>query len=350
MSNVARVATQSVACCLVLWSATSVDGQEASVRPGINTSFVEPNVAEFVERFESEGREVYDQRDAIVAACGIQPGMVVADIGCGTGLFSRLMAPLVGNRGRLVAVDITEEFVNHVVSTSHEQGVKNVTGVVCRVDSVQLPAESIDLAFICDTYHHFEYPYKTMRSIHRALKPNGKLVVVDFHRIEGQSSEWILGHVRAGKDVFLHEIELSGFQVVDEQDFLETSYWVRLEKSARRNVAGHTIDSLQDVRALMANGTAVLIDVREPDEWDAGHLADAQLVPLSKIADDRTTAEALALPNDKIIYCHCRSGGRVLGATKILAEKGYDIRPLADGFQSLVRAGFSRAEEHAGAD
>ena len=66
---------------------------------------------------------------------------------------------------------------------------KNVTGVVATDRSVELPAASIDLAFICDTYHHFEFPLRTMESLHRALRPGGQVVVIDFERIEGQSSD-----------------------------------------------------------------------------------------------------------------------------------------------------------------
>jgi ubiquinone/menaquinone biosynthesis C-methylase UbiE len=96
---------------------------------------------------------------------------------------------------------------------------------------VKLPPNSIDLAFICDTYHHFEFPHKTMRSIHRALKPGGQVVLIDFHRIEGKSSEWTLGHVRAGQDVFTKEIVNAGFRQIEEKtDMLKESYFVRFQK------------------------------------------------------------------------------------------------------------------------
>ena len=78
----------------------------------------------------------------------------------------------------------------------------NVVGVLCGQDSCGLPPDSIDIAYICDTYHHFEFPSKTMRSIHRALKPGGQVVLVDFHVVKGVSSDFVMGHVRAGQDVF----------------------------------------------------------------------------------------------------------------------------------------------------
>ena len=96
--------------------------------------------------------------------------------------------------------------------------------------STELPANSIDLAFICDTYHHFEFPFKTMASIHKALKPGGQVVLIDFHRIKGQSSDWVMGHVRAGQEVFTKEIEDSGFKSVEEKKFMKESYFLRFQK------------------------------------------------------------------------------------------------------------------------
>lgn len=205
--------------------------RELSVRPGINNSFLDPDVENFVERFEREGREVFDNRQKIVAACRIQPGMAVADIGCGTGLFTRLLSAAAGPEGTVFAVDIARNFVQHVESSCREDGLTNVEGVVCVTDDVTLPAESIDVAFICDTYHHFEFPHRTMTSLHRALKPGGRLVLVDFHRIPGTSSEWILGHVRAGKETFVREIEQCGFERLSEADFLAENYLVTFTKS-----------------------------------------------------------------------------------------------------------------------
>ncbi|MCA9124605.1 MAG: methyltransferase domain-containing protein [Planctomycetaceae bacterium] len=323
-------------------------GQDKSVNPDINKSFQQPDVKTFIERFESEGREVYDHREEIIEACQLKPGMAVADIGAGTGLFTRMIAPRVTDRGQVYAVDIAKQFVDHVEKTCKEEGIKNVTGVVCTADSAELPNNSVDLAFICDAYHHFEFPYKTMRSIYRALKPTGQIVLVDFERIEGQSSDWILNHLRAGKSTFVNEIELAGFEVAEERDFLATSYWIRFKKSDRKSDSNHTTDSIDDVKRLLANGTAQIIDVREKNEWDAGHLAAAELVPLSMLrglSSDQLNAKlAEQLPKDKIIYCHCRSGGRVLAATPILQELGYDIRPLSIGYSDLVGQGFKKAD------
>lgn len=216
---------------VVLIVCNAVWGQEQSLRPGINDSFAEPVVGEWVERFEREGREVYDQRDAIIAASGISPGMVVADVGAGTGLFTRLIAATVGPEGLVYAVDISDEFIANIQQRARESGTENIQGVVCSADDVRLAPASVDLVYVCDTYHHFEYPYKTMASIHKALRPHGRLVVVDFERIEGVSTEWVLGHVRAGKRDVRQEIEAAGFRwVADKTDLMKENYLMIFEK------------------------------------------------------------------------------------------------------------------------
>lgn len=212
---------------------TSLPAQDESVNPGINDSFQNPEPKKFVERFEKEGREVYDNRESIVTHLDLEPGMVVADVGAGTGLFTRLIAPKVGPEGKVYAVDIAKPFVDHTVMSCHVRGMKQVEGIVCSQDDAKLPPNSVDVVFLCDTYHHFEYPAKTMKSIHEALKPEGRLYLLDFERIEGKSSDWILGHVRAGKEVFQSEVEAAGFELEEELDLFEENYFLRFKKKVK---------------------------------------------------------------------------------------------------------------------
>jgi rhodanese-related sulfurtransferase len=124
-------------------------------------------------------------------------------------------------------------------------------------------------------------------------------------------------------------------------------YLVKLVAQPAKRIA-HTRDSLDVVKARLAKGTAVLLDVREPFEWNDGHLKAAMLVPLSDLREakgDATAAKKLAgkLSAKKIIYLHCRSGGRVLAAAPILRAMKFDVRPLKAGYSSLVKAGFEKA-------
>ena len=187
---------------------------EKSVKPGINARYLDPNlkVDDWLKRFEVESREVFHNRTAILKACEIQHGMKVADIGAGTGLYTRLFSGSVGENGWVYAVDINARFLEHIQARAGQEKQTNITTVLCPQDSVSLPPESIDLAFICDVYHHFEFPRSTLTSLHRALKPGGRIILLDFIRIEGVSSDWTLGHVRSGEEVFRQEVEDAGFR------------------------------------------------------------------------------------------------------------------------------------------
>jgi predicted methyltransferase len=208
--------------------------QEKSVRPGINKPFENPDLKEFIEKFEGESREIAANSKQIVAACHLKSGMVVADVGAGTGLFTRKFASEVGPKGKVFAVDISPTFLRHIDKICQEKQIKNVQTVLCDQFSTKLPPNSVDMVFICDTYHHFEFPQRTMQSIKEALRPGGQVILIDFERIEGTSTDWILNHVRAGKEVFVREVTSAGFKMVGEEKFLKENYFVRFDKVGAR--------------------------------------------------------------------------------------------------------------------
>ena len=228
-----KTPTLSRLISLSLMLAALAGAQEQSVRPGINEKFLDPNLqpADWTEKFETESREIYHQREKIVSAVGIKPGMVVADVGAGTGLFTLPFAKVVGEKGKVFAVEIAPNFLKLIRTRAERASMPNIETVLGTGRSVELPEASVDLAFICDVYHHFEHPQDSLKSLHRALKPGGEIVLIDFIRIEGKSSDWTLGHVRAGQEVFESEVVAAGFEKAGEvQDLLKENYFVRFRK------------------------------------------------------------------------------------------------------------------------
>lgn len=219
---------------LVFVSTGCVGGRERSVKPGINDAYKQdPDIEKWKGRFEVESREIYAQRHRILQELRIAKGMTVADIGAGTGLFTGLLAGAVGKGGSVYAVDIMREFLESVRDRTEDAGHTNVRFVRCHEDSVDLLADSIDLAFICDVYHHFEYPMSTLASLHLALRPGGEVLLIDFKRIPGVTREWIMGHVRAGQDVVTAELEAAGFELVGgpiDIEGLAENYMLRFRK------------------------------------------------------------------------------------------------------------------------
>jgi len=198
--------------------------------PEINEQYRNPDYNRWQRNLETEGREVYERRLAIVDAVAAKPGQAVADVGAGTGLFTRLFASRVGPQGRVYAVDIARAFVDGNLARARAAHLNNVLGVVSTQTDTRLEESSADIAFICDAYHHFEDPKAMLASIRRALRPGGTLVVVDFERIPGTSPDWILKHVRAGKEDFRREIEASGFRFTEEAKLMRENYFLRFTR------------------------------------------------------------------------------------------------------------------------
>ena len=104
----------------------------------------------------------------------------------------------------------------------------------------------------------------------------------------------------------------------------------------------YTSDAPLDIERLVAQGEAVLLDVREKDEWDAGHLDHAQHFSLSAI-QDLTSMERTQLPRDLPIYTHCKAGVRSVYAAVFLRQLGFDCRPMEQGYEELIRLGLGRS-------
>jgi SAM-dependent methyltransferase len=123
MQNKKRAIGRFTTAMILLLTTAMLYGQDKSVAPGINKPFQNPDVGEFQGKFEKEGREAFDHRHKIVEACQVREGMAIADVGAGTGLLTRLFAPLVGEKGRVFAVDVSQDFVDHIVLTARNHTV-----------------------------------------------------------------------------------------------------------------------------------------------------------------------------------------------------------------------------------
>ena len=189
----------------------------------LNKQFQNPNldISRFVDRFETDSREIFAQRRKIVEAVSLHPGQTVADIGAGTGLFSWMFAEKVGPKGTVYAVEIAPAFLKYLGEQAHKRGLEKVVKPVRSTqDTTNLAPGSIDVAFVCATYHHFEHPEKVLASIHRSLRPGGRLVVIDFDLRE-DSSAFVRERARAPKEVYFREIEAAGFVPIDAKPPLE---------------------------------------------------------------------------------------------------------------------------------
>jgi len=226
-------------CCaapLALIAQQAAPAQEKSVKPGINDRWRSSDIKPLVETLETESREIYHESEKLAQLVDAKPGMAVADIGAGSGFMTLLFAKMVGASGRVFAVDINQKMLERVSQLAAQDGLKNIQTVLDNDTSTELAANSVDLIFLCDTYHHFEFPKAVLASMHKALRPGGQVVLVEFHLVQGKSPAWMFEHVRAGQEVFTKEFVDAGFAFVTEHEspLFKENYILRFRKAEAR--------------------------------------------------------------------------------------------------------------------
>ena len=190
------------------------------------------NIDVWLERMEVGSRELFSAREGVVAALDLKPGDVIADIGAGTGLYALLFAEAVGPTGRVFAEDIEPLFLDLINQRAEDSSLDNITAVLGRENDVTLPESSLDVVFIADTYHYFGDRETVMKSVYRALKPGGSLVIVDYDLTPGAPRPADKSHVRFGKAGVISEIEYIGFMLDEDVtvEGLDDNYFVRFKK------------------------------------------------------------------------------------------------------------------------
>ena len=231
------LAAMTCAAPFALVAQQTAPAQEKSVKPGINDRWRSPDIQPLVDSLETESREIYHDREKLARLVDAKPGMAVADIGSGSGFMTLLFAKMVGASGRVYAVDINSKMLEHVAQLGAKDGLKNIQTVLDNDKSSELPANSVDIIFLCDTYHHFEFPKAMLASMYRALRPGGQVVLVEFHLIKGKSPAWMFEHVRAGQEVFTKEFVDAGFAFDKElpTPYFTENYVLRFRKAEKSN-------------------------------------------------------------------------------------------------------------------
>jgi SAM-dependent methyltransferase len=166
-------------------SSTTIYEQKANHSPdGIGKYYMGREIAQVMGHtgagwLERPSRELEEQPSKIVGALNLEPDEVVADIGAGTGYLSFRIAPLL-TQGKVLAVDIQPEMLDIIKASKKEKKITNVEPILATINNPNLPDTSVDLALMVDAYHEFAYPYEVMQGIVKALKPGGRVVLVEY--------------------------------------------------------------------------------------------------------------------------------------------------------------------------
>ncbi|MGH9631642.1 MAG: class I SAM-dependent methyltransferase [Bryobacteraceae bacterium] len=172
-------------------------------------------------------RRLLEETERLVASFNIAPGDVVADVGTGVGYLLPYLVRTVGPTGRIIAEDIYPDLLSTAEDRINKHAWTNVQVVVGAAQNPQLPTGVLDVALAVDVYHHLDYPAQMLGHIRRALKPTGRLIIVEFYlnRPHPRARERELReHIRLDRDAVIEEVEEQGYQRLDQFDHLSYQY------------------------------------------------------------------------------------------------------------------------------
>ncbi len=171
-----------IASVLVVLTVAVVAGQSAGVHPISGRRYAGVMGFQGADWLERTEREIEEEPETALTAIGIAPGSTVADVGAGSGYFTVRMARRVGPQGRVYANDLQPEMLAMLASRLQKEKVPNVTLVQGAVDDPKLPTASVDLILMVDVYHEFSQPQIMLRRMREALKPGGRLVLLEYRK------------------------------------------------------------------------------------------------------------------------------------------------------------------------
>lgn len=159
---------------------------------------------------------------------GLQPGMVVCDMGCGNGYYSLEIAKRVAPGGKVLAVDIQQEMLHLLHLRAEEAKIDNIETILGTVVNPDLPAGVVDLMLMVDVYHEFSHPEEMLAAIRQSLSPKGRIALVEFRAEDPRVP--ILPLHKMSKRQILREYKANGFKLVEEYDQLPWQHLMFFEK------------------------------------------------------------------------------------------------------------------------
>jgi len=186
----------------------------------------------YVQMFEDPKRAEYQKPQEVVAALRLSPGQAVADIGAGSGYFTFPIARSLGPTGRVYAVDIEPGMLEYMSARAQRESIDTVTPVLAATDDARLPRASVDLVFICDTWHHIADRAAYLRRLAPALRPGARIAIVDYQKRPLPVGPDVASKI--DRDDVVKEFREGGFALVEEPAFLPYQYFLIFARAAEK--------------------------------------------------------------------------------------------------------------------
>jgi ubiquinone/menaquinone biosynthesis C-methylase UbiE len=178
----------------------------------------------YIHALENPGREEWQKPAEVLERLALKPGESIADIGAGSGYFTVRFAHAVGPKGKVYAVDIEREMLEHIQERAKRENLSNIQTVLADPNDPKLPPASVDVIFICDTLHHISGREKYYPLLARALKPGGRLVNIDFYKKSLPVGPPV--EMKIAKPAMIEELKPAGFHLLKDFDFLPYQYFL----------------------------------------------------------------------------------------------------------------------------
>ena len=185
------------------------------------------DIKQYLEQLDSEDRDQYQKPRQVIEALNLKPGLAVADLGSGSGYFTRRFIEAVTETGKVYAVDVEPEMLKYAEeSVVHMHRSYTAEFILARPDNPKLPYESIDLLFLCNTYHHLEERTKYFSDTKSSLKPGGRIAIIDFYQDERSGELGFPKRHLVPRETVIAELTKAGYTFVREHTFLPRQYFL----------------------------------------------------------------------------------------------------------------------------
>jgi 2-polyprenyl-3-methyl-5-hydroxy-6-metoxy-1,4-benzoquinol methylase len=181
---------------------------------------------EWVNTLEGPQRVATQKIDEVLSRLNLKPGMTIADIGAGSGLFTRPLAKAVAPSGKVYAVDIQQDLLDHINKRDKDEGIKNVQTVLGEFNDPKLPARDVDLAFINDVLHHIENRAAYLKALGGYVKRDGRIAIIEMNKDDPNTAHKNQPELLVSRDQIMQWMSDAGFKLVQEHaDLFPGTKW-----------------------------------------------------------------------------------------------------------------------------
>lgn len=185
------------------------------------------DINRYIQAMERPERAQYQQPEKVIETLSLTPGMVVIDIGAGSGYFTRRLAESVGDKGRVIAIDVEQKMLNYNKGKLEKLGLANrVRFILAEPEGPVFSGNNADIVFLCDVYHHLEHHVDYLANTKPALKPNGRVVIIDYYKDERSKTLGFSKQHLVPKEQVIKDMKHAGFTLSKEHTFLSRQYFL----------------------------------------------------------------------------------------------------------------------------